>query len=146
MDAMGPIPYCALNGLLDASFPKGALNYWKAQFLTDLSDEASARLSAASRSARRRCARSSSSTSTARRPAWRQRHRLHAADQRLQRRADLAVERSARHRRVHGLVPRHLQRAAAVSGTTRYVNYLDRDEADDVAASATGRTTPGCGS
>lgn len=37
-DAMGPIPYCAQNGLLDASLPKGALNYWKSQFLTDLSD------------------------------------------------------------------------------------------------------------
>jgi FAD/FMN-containing dehydrogenase len=38
MDAMGPIPYCAQNGLLDGAFPKGALNYWKSQFLTDLSD------------------------------------------------------------------------------------------------------------
>ena len=40
MDMMGPIPYTALNGMLDPAFPKGALNYWKAQFLTDLSDEA----------------------------------------------------------------------------------------------------------
>jgi FAD/FMN-containing dehydrogenase len=40
MDMMGPIPYVAQNGLIDASFPKGALSYWKAQFLTDLSDEA----------------------------------------------------------------------------------------------------------
>lgn len=40
MDAMGPIPYSALNGLLDPSFPRGALNYWKAQFLRDLTDEA----------------------------------------------------------------------------------------------------------
>jgi FAD/FMN-containing dehydrogenase len=39
MDAMGPIPYCALNSLLDAAFPKGALNYWKAQFVTELSDD-----------------------------------------------------------------------------------------------------------
>ena len=38
LDAMGPIPYADLNGLLDASFPKGALNYWKAQFLKELSD------------------------------------------------------------------------------------------------------------
>ena len=38
MDVMGPIPYCTQNGLLDAAFPKGAMNYWKAQFLTDLSD------------------------------------------------------------------------------------------------------------
>ena len=40
LDAMGPIPYCNLNSLLDPSFPKGALNYWKAQFLTDLTDGA----------------------------------------------------------------------------------------------------------
>jgi FAD/FMN-containing dehydrogenase len=39
MDHMGPIPYCAQNGLLDGAFPKGALNYWKAQFVSDLSDE-----------------------------------------------------------------------------------------------------------
>jgi FAD/FMN-containing dehydrogenase len=40
MDAIGPIPYSALNGLLDGAFPKGALNYWKAHFLTDLTDDA----------------------------------------------------------------------------------------------------------
>jgi len=40
MDALGPIPYAVLNGMLDEAFPKGALNYWKAQFLTDLSDDA----------------------------------------------------------------------------------------------------------
>jgi FAD/FMN-containing dehydrogenase len=40
MDAIGPMPYCALNAMLDAGFPKGALNYWKSSFLTHLSDEA----------------------------------------------------------------------------------------------------------
>jgi FAD/FMN-containing dehydrogenase len=40
LDAMGPIPYSDLNTLMDASFPKGALNYWKAQFLSALTDEA----------------------------------------------------------------------------------------------------------
>jgi FAD/FMN-containing dehydrogenase len=39
MDMMGPLPYSVQNGLLDAAFPKGALNYWKSHFLTDLSDE-----------------------------------------------------------------------------------------------------------
>jgi hypothetical protein len=39
MDMLGPIPYCVQNTLLDASFPKGALNYWKASFLVDLTDE-----------------------------------------------------------------------------------------------------------
>jgi FAD/FMN-containing dehydrogenase len=40
MDALGPMPYTALNGMLDPAFPRGARNYWKAQFLTDLSDDA----------------------------------------------------------------------------------------------------------
>lgn len=40
MDHMGPIPYCMQNSLLDAAFPKGALNYWKAQFLKELTDDA----------------------------------------------------------------------------------------------------------
>ena len=40
MDALGPIPYCQLNSMLDAAYPKGALNYWKSSFLTELSDEA----------------------------------------------------------------------------------------------------------
>ncbi len=40
MDAVGPIPYSALNAMLDAGFPKGALNYWKSAFLKSLSDGA----------------------------------------------------------------------------------------------------------
>ena len=40
MDAIGPMPYCQLNGMLDAGFPKGALNYWKSSFLAQLSDDA----------------------------------------------------------------------------------------------------------
>jgi FAD/FMN-containing dehydrogenase len=40
LDAMGPISYCAQNALFDAGLPRGALNYWKSQFLTDLSDKA----------------------------------------------------------------------------------------------------------
>jgi hypothetical protein len=40
MDALGPIPYVALNAMLDAGFPKGARNYWKSNFLADLSDDA----------------------------------------------------------------------------------------------------------
>jgi FAD/FMN-containing dehydrogenase len=40
MDAMGPISYCEQNGLFDPSLPRGAFNYWKSQFLTDLSDDA----------------------------------------------------------------------------------------------------------
>jgi FAD/FMN-containing dehydrogenase len=40
MDAIGPLPYSALNGMLDAGFPKGALSYWKSSFLNELSDTA----------------------------------------------------------------------------------------------------------
>jgi FAD/FMN-containing dehydrogenase len=40
MDAMGPIPYTALNGMLDASYPAGAFNYWKSHFVPSLTDEA----------------------------------------------------------------------------------------------------------
>jgi FAD/FMN-containing dehydrogenase len=39
LDMMGPIPYVSQNGLLDGAFPRGAFNYWKAQFITDLSDD-----------------------------------------------------------------------------------------------------------
>ena len=40
MDAIGPMPYCQLNSMLDAAYPKGALNYWKSNFLSRLSDDA----------------------------------------------------------------------------------------------------------
>ncbi len=40
MDAIGPMSYSQLNGMLDGGFPKGALNYWKSSFLARLSDEA----------------------------------------------------------------------------------------------------------
>lgn len=40
MVQMGPMPYSAVNQMLDAGFPKGALNYWKSGFLSDMSDEA----------------------------------------------------------------------------------------------------------
>jgi FAD/FMN-containing dehydrogenase len=40
MDAIGPMSYSAVNTLFDAGFPRGALNYWKSNFLTGLSDGA----------------------------------------------------------------------------------------------------------
>jgi FAD/FMN-containing dehydrogenase len=40
LDAVGPMPYCELNSMLDANYPKGALNYWKSNFLMQLSDAA----------------------------------------------------------------------------------------------------------
>jgi FAD/FMN-containing dehydrogenase len=40
MDVIGPMPYTAVNTLFDAGFPRGALNYWKSNFLTGLEDKA----------------------------------------------------------------------------------------------------------
>jgi len=40
VDALGPMPYSAVNQMLDAAYPKGALNYWKSSFLAMLTDEA----------------------------------------------------------------------------------------------------------
>ena len=40
LDQVGPMSYCDLNTMLDAAYPRGALNYWKSNFLARLSDEA----------------------------------------------------------------------------------------------------------
>ena len=40
MDVIGPMPYSAVNMMFDAGFPKGALNYWKSNFLAKLGDAA----------------------------------------------------------------------------------------------------------
>ncbi len=40
LDVVGTIPYCQVNAMLDEDYPRGALNYWKSSFLSDLSDEA----------------------------------------------------------------------------------------------------------
>jgi FAD/FMN-containing dehydrogenase len=40
VDNLGPMAYCAQNAMLDAAYPRGALNYWKANFLSALSDDA----------------------------------------------------------------------------------------------------------
>jgi FAD/FMN-containing dehydrogenase len=39
-DVIGPLPYPALQSMLDESAPKGLQNYWKSAFLNDLSDSA----------------------------------------------------------------------------------------------------------
>jgi hypothetical protein len=40
LDVMGPLPYSQLNSMMDGLFPRGALNYWKSSFISDLSDAA----------------------------------------------------------------------------------------------------------
>jgi FAD/FMN-containing dehydrogenase len=39
LDAVGPLSYCEMNSMLDAGYPRGALNYWKSNFLAELSDD-----------------------------------------------------------------------------------------------------------
>jgi FAD/FMN-containing dehydrogenase len=40
LDTIGRMTYCDVNTMLDDGYPKGALNYWKSNFLADLSDDA----------------------------------------------------------------------------------------------------------
>jgi FAD/FMN-containing dehydrogenase len=40
IDEVGPMTYCELNAMLDADYPRGALNYWKSSVLPELSDRA----------------------------------------------------------------------------------------------------------
>ena len=39
MTHIGPMPYAVINTILDAGYPRGALNYWKSTFVSDLTDE-----------------------------------------------------------------------------------------------------------
>jgi FAD/FMN-containing dehydrogenase len=38
IDAIGPMPYTALNSMLDGGFPNGARSYWKSRFLNGITD------------------------------------------------------------------------------------------------------------
>jgi FAD/FMN-containing dehydrogenase len=40
MVQLGPMPYSAVNAMLDEAAPPGLLNYWKTSFLSELSDDA----------------------------------------------------------------------------------------------------------
>jgi FAD/FMN-containing dehydrogenase len=40
VDHVGAMPYSEINAMLDGGFPRGALNYWKSQFLAGLTDDA----------------------------------------------------------------------------------------------------------
>jgi FAD/FMN-containing dehydrogenase len=40
LDSVGPTSYEETNRMLDAGFPRGALNYWKSNFMNELSDQA----------------------------------------------------------------------------------------------------------
>jgi FAD/FMN-containing dehydrogenase len=40
VDVVGPIPYQALQGMFDASVPRGSRNYWRSGYADELSDDA----------------------------------------------------------------------------------------------------------
>jgi FAD/FMN-containing dehydrogenase len=40
MSTVGPMPYSQVNAMLDAGYPRGALNYWKSTFLETLNEDA----------------------------------------------------------------------------------------------------------
>jgi len=39
-DTIGPMPYTALQSMLDGAFPTGRQNYWKSSYMSELGDEA----------------------------------------------------------------------------------------------------------
>lgn len=39
MDTIGPVPYLAQQGLLEQAMPPNLLNYWKAEFISEVSDD-----------------------------------------------------------------------------------------------------------
>jgi FAD/FMN-containing dehydrogenase len=39
LSQVGPMPYPAINQMLDAAYPTGSLNYWKSTFLSSLGDD-----------------------------------------------------------------------------------------------------------
>ena len=40
LSQVGPMPYTAINSMLDAAYPYGSLNYWKSSFMDELTDAA----------------------------------------------------------------------------------------------------------
>lgn len=40
LDTVGAVPYAEFNEMMDGNYPKGAFNYWKSSFLTELSLDA----------------------------------------------------------------------------------------------------------
>ena len=40
IDVLGPMPYTAIQGMFDASAPRGARNYWRSSYVDTLADQA----------------------------------------------------------------------------------------------------------
>ncbi|HEY1246360.1 MAG TPA: FAD-binding oxidoreductase [Hyphomicrobiaceae bacterium] len=139
LDGVGPMPYCQVNGMLDASYPAGALNYWKSNFLTELSDAAIATMIECFA----RCPTTMGQLLI---------EHIHGAATRVG-----VADTAFPHRRdgynflilAQWMQPADTSRCIAWAGETyermqpffasgRYVNYLDNDEAGDPVAAAYG--------
>ena len=115
MDVIGPMPYSVLNSMLDASFPRGARNYWKSHFIDRLTDDAIDMLIDAF------CELSvADGRGHARALPWRRGpragdpHRVRPAQERVQRGGPVAVDGRRRRCAVCVLGARELRRASAV--------------------------------
>lgn len=139
LDALGPITYCSLNSMLDASYPNGALSYWKSHFLRELSDD---------------CIDALVDRFEACEPPTAQIfiEHFHGVATRVGRTDTACALRDEGFNFVivsQWTDPRDTDRAVAWAretyaavrpflGTTRYVNYLDRDEPADATVQAYG--------
>ncbi len=139
IDAIGPTPYEDTNKMMDAGWPKGALSYWKGNFLKELSDAAIDTM----------IDRFSTCPSTM---SGMLLEHFHGAVTRVS-----EAETAFPHRQVgynflaasQWIDPQQSQQNVAWArdtyaamqpylGSGRYVNYLDADEGEDPAASAYG--------
>ena len=85
-DMIQPMPFPAMQRLLDDAFPDGTHNYWKSSFVRELSDEVIDRSSSTPTAAPRRCRRCWSSTTAARPAGSDRRHGLRPAPRGVQHR------------------------------------------------------------
>ena len=115
LDLVEPMPYPVVNTMLDDGFPKGALNYWKSAFFTELSDAAVQTMVEAFEAA------PSIMTGMVIEHFHGEvcrvdpdRDRVPVPRARLQPRAGRTVERPCGHRGQRGVGPRHVHRPRAV--------------------------------
>ncbi len=143
LDSVGPMSYCDANRMFDASYPKGALNYWKSSFLEGLSDDAIRTIDAAYAA----CPTPMSGIFV---------ERMHGAITRVPVGETAFPHRSAGYNLLvlaQWTDPRDTDRCirwgresyAAMKpfmASRRYVNYLDQDDVADAVAAAYGPNYP----
>jgi hypothetical protein len=126
-DLIQSMPYPVINTLSDGGYPKGAFNYWKSAFLSDLSDAAMEIMV----DAMRRCPSPMSGLGIVplpgrRRPCRGRRHRVRAPGPRLQPAHRLAMDGPAGHRAERRLGPGDVRRARPGHGRPELRQQPDR--------------------